>query len=463
MRNACSAVVTAVLTLAGALALALVTALPGAHANAAAEPAVESKDANTAKPEATRRAYSSSTAAAQLIDAIETSRLVVVGRIGQVRKIDAHGYAAKIWAEGGLGVGAEELEAGTSFQIAWEELSSGRPVRFAENDRVLACLELLPTASLWRTRFPDPNDRRQTQGVALRGEAWVRNPSPGSLDVLTHYLALPPTDRRGQAGVAPMLSLLVSGEPPLALSAAARLAGIEGLDRLLSKRDADQLVNALLRKDAGRDASDALSKLIAHRGGEAILLALERRRSSANAPLPPRFYDALGALAGELPKAEARALLESQEPALRAVAARHAAGPDARKILHELATKDEASEVRSAAIERLVALEGEGALPDALRALDDENALVRNTAARSVGALGRAGIAGLRSVLFAPKTSNEGADATTATARNAAIGGLGKAGPAGRRVLIEVARTHTDESIRRLATMALGYSHDLHH
>jgi len=314
----------------------------------------------------------------------------------------------------------------------------------------------------------DPvQERRATQAVALGGEAWVRDPSRETVALLADYLALPVVDRRGDAGLAILLTLVERGETPLALSAVARLAGIAQLDDRLSAEGARQLARSLLREDAEGDLGHALVELLRHRGGRVAQRALERelRRDANDAPLPPRFYDALGAVAGALPETEARALLASPEPARRAVATRYAAGPEAPAALRERLASDPAPRVRVAAIERLAGLEGEAALRDALDALNDEDAGVRNAAARTAAALGTAGVAGLRSVVFAETGApvRPGGAPTTVAARNAAIGGLGSAGREGRRALIEVARTHPDESLKRLATMALGYGRHSHH
>ena len=72
----------------------------------------------------------------EIVEALEASPVGVVGRIDQVRAIDAHGYAASIWVEAGLGAASARIEPGTPIEIAWEELAQDRPPRFAEMDRV---------------------------------------------------------------------------------------------------------------------------------------------------------------------------------------------------------------------------------------------------------------------------------------------------------------------------------------
>ena len=67
---------------------------------------------------------------------------------------------------------------GDAVVIAWEELASSRPPRFANGDRVLLALEPLAAGSLWRKRFGDPKALLAARGVAQRGAAFLRSPSP---------------------------------------------------------------------------------------------------------------------------------------------------------------------------------------------------------------------------------------------------------------------------------------------
>jgi HEAT repeat protein len=130
--------------------------------------------------------------------------------------------------------------------------------------------------------------------------------------------------------------------------------------------------------------------------------------------------------------------------------------------LRELLAEDPAPSVRAAAAVRLVAVEGDAAMPALLRALDDPEPLVRNTAARAVASRGQPGIDALREVVLDAAVSGDAEPAANASAGHAALGGLSAAGRMGRKVVIEIARDHPDESMRHLAKLALGSGDDPH-
>ena len=91
----------------------------------------------------------------QLLEAMETATAVVVGRITDVERLDTHGYAAWLNLETIVGNPPEAIDEAQPVRIAWEELSRGRPPRFAPGDRILVCLEPLASASIWARRLPD--------------------------------------------------------------------------------------------------------------------------------------------------------------------------------------------------------------------------------------------------------------------------------------------------------------------
>jgi HEAT repeat protein len=179
--------------------------------------------------------------------------------------------------------------------------------------------------------------------------------------------------------------------------------------------------------------------------------------------------------------------LSSADAAYRAVAARYAA-KDATATLRTLLAADPAPTVRATAVARLVAIEGDAALPTLLQALYDPDPVVRNTAARAAGSRGAPGVGALRGAVFdhaepaaagplarsmavplkeqlAPLKEQLAAPRERATkleAQQAALVGLGAAGRTGRTVLIEVAREAPDETLKQLARMALGFAPDSH-
>jgi hypothetical protein len=289
-----------------------------------------------------------------MIDALETSRRVAVGRIGQVRKLDLHGYSGSIWAEAILGPAGDDFEPGTPTLLGWEELSLQRPPRFANHDRLLVCTEKLPTASLWRTRLPDPGQRRQTQAIAGNGECFVRDPTEHDIALVDEYLRLAEPEQAGEPGIAIMLALAERGDLRLALAAATKLDTFEDLDERITDEHADQLARALLREDADGELAAALLRLTSHRGGDRLGAALERAydraiKDDAGALPPPRLFAALGSAAGELPRPMQDRLLDRPEAAYRTAAARYASRRDAPETLRGLIANDRSPAVRAAA------------------------------------------------------------------------------------------------------------------
>ena len=168
------------------------------------------------------------------------------------RELDAKGYTAQLVVEQALGAGPA---AGSALAIAWEELASARPPRFASGDRVLVCLDALPGSTLWLRRFPDPEQRREVLVVANRGGAFLRNPLPGELDALEHYARLTPSDRAGPQARPGWWS---SRRARSCRSPRTPWRGSRARATLAQQLDADlapQLIEALLR--AGRERGAA--------------------------------------------------------------------------------------------------------------------------------------------------------------------------------------------------------------
>jgi hypothetical protein len=379
----------------------------------------------------------------QLIEALEAASTAVVAVVAEPRRIDARGFAARLRVESPL---AGPVPAGAEIQIAWEELASSRATRFAEGDRVLIALEPLPGASIWTARFPDPELRSRVFGVSMRGDAFLRAPSALAVGRLEHYLKLATSDREGANGVALLAEMAALCEPPLAVSAAQRLARHSGLDEKLDPAAAALLVRALLRTDAGPALSTALLEVAAREQPPALRAPLEAL-ASREALAPAVVFEALAALDSGVAPARAARLLSDASPAHREVAVRHASGPDARVALARLARNDPAASVRAAAVARLLALGGASALEDGLSALHDPDPSVRGAAARSLGSLGASAIPGLRRKV----------DSKDPEAARAAVVALHLTGrPEATAALAEIADSHRDESVRALAAIALG-------
>lgn len=391
------------------------------------------------------------TGGVRLVEAAETAPVTVVGHVLQPRRIDQHGYTALLRVETAL---RGPLEPGAEVRIAWEERAASRAPRFFEGDRILVSLERLAGASIWQARFPEPTERVKLLGVAMGGDAFLQRPSLGSALLLQHYLSLTAEDRQGAAGAGYLVDLALGAELPLAGDAVRRLArrarfdaGLDaGLDADLGERGGERLVRAMLRPDASDEFQDAIVELIGSRQLESTRPALETFVGSGATP-PAIVFAALARLDGGLSPERTAALLKRSPPRYREVAARFASGPEADATLARLASSDPAPEVRARAIERLVERRGEQAIDSVVPALSDPEASVRGAAVRGLGSLGSPAVPALKRAI-------EDDDAEVAKSALAALAINGS--PAARAVLREVAETHPDETLRRLAEIALG-------
>lgn len=378
------------------------------------------------------------------IAALERAPAAVVAEVLDTRQIDAHGYRGSLGVESAL-VG--DVAPGAVLLVAWEELSPSRPPRFSVGDRVLVALERLSGASIWLTRIPDRGERLQMLGIPARGDAFVRNPSSGSVTLLSHYLALSPEPRAGPTGVDSLAQLAARSEAPLALAAVERLQSVPKLNESIGSGSANALVTALLRTDTSAAAIDGLLDMIASRKLDALRAPLLAQAETSE-PTPSLVLTALASLDGSLPPEQGRQLLDPGAPVEhRRVAARWAGGPDAPELLASAAVHDPDPGVRSRAVTRLVELQGEAAASKAVVGLYDSDPSVRASTAASLGRLGAAAVPELQTAVEAGVT----------TAAQAAIAGLHlTASTEGLQALAEIAETHPDPAIRSLARFALG-------
>lgn len=380
----------------------------------------------------------------RLLEAMESAPATVVVEVIETQQLDTHGYAGRLSVESAL-VG--EISPGAELRVAWEELAPSRAPRFARGDRVLVALERLPGASIWLARIPDAELRSQTLAPALRGDAFLRDPAPGSIDVLSHYVKLSRAARGGATGAGHLAALAARAQLPLALSAVERLGRIEALDAAVAGAGAELLVEALLRPDGTPALAEALLALIAAHELASLRPALDARREAAELP-PPRVLAALAVLDGGLEPGEASRLLRAEASIeQRRVAARWVRGPEAAALLARVARDDPDPGVRSRAVARLVELEGPEAAEQAAVGLYDPEPAVRASAAQSLGSLGAAAVPELRVVV----------EFGSPEAARAAVTGLVLTGsPAGNEALVEIAASHPDPGVRKLARFALG-------
>ncbi len=379
----------------------------------------------------------------EIVAAVERSDLCVVGSVREPRELDAKGYTAQLVVEQPLGAA---LAAGSVLSIAWEELASARPPRFAGGDRVLVCLGTLPGSTLWLHRFPDPEQRRAVLAVASLGSAFLRNPLPGGLDALEHYARLTPSDRAGPQGAARLVELAARAELPIAEDAVTRLAARPALAQQLDADLALQLIEALLRPDASEALQQDVLRLVSDHRPPALRPPLAEL--AARKPPPSALvFEALARLEGGLPPERSAALLRDASPARRATAARYASGPDAAARLTECLRTDPDAGVRAAAVSRLVALEQERALMTAMATFADANTDVRLAGARAVASLGAAAVPDLRAAVEAGRQP----------AASTAIAALRMTGTEeAHTALVAIATSHPDEGIRKLAGLAVG-------
>jgi HEAT repeat protein len=365
-----------------------------------------------------------------------------VGTIEERSALDSRGWRATLAVESGLVGGAEP---GQRVVIAWEELASSRPPRFANGDRVLLALEPLVAGSLWRKRFPDPKQLSSVHGVAQRGAAFLRVPAAGSVSILQHYLLLPADLRAGPPGQRHLVALAADAQRPLALSAARRLANLTS-GATLGAEEATLVLRALARADSDAELATSLLTWIERRQPVGIVPSLDAALA-AQAGAPATFVRARGLLGEGLSGEREGALLASQSPALRAAAA-SVAGPAAAPRLAELLRRDPAPEVRLAALKRLARLEGPAALEPLLDAFDDADAAVRNDAALHVAAFGPEAVPRLQDAARWPWPASQ-----------SAVLGLSQSNTEQSRVaLAKLAEEHPDERVRTLAAVALGRS-----
>ena len=204
----------------------------------------------------------------RLVEALEAAPAAVVAVVAEPRQIDAHGYTARLAVESAL---AGRVPAGAELRIGWEELATSRAPRFADGERVLLALEPLPGDSIWATRFPDPVLRSRVFGVSMRGDAFLRAPSPRAVERLEHYLKLAASDREGANGAALLAELAADTEPPLAVE---RRGAARAPLRARRQRSIRRPRRSSCAPCSATDAGPALS---------AALLEIDRARAAAGA------------------------------------------------------------------------------------------------------------------------------------------------------------------------------------
>ena len=373
-----------------------------------------------------------------LLAAAETATATALGTVEEPGQVDLHGWAARLRVERVL---AGDLAPGSAVRIAWEELSRGRPARFRDGDRILVALDPLPGASLWRQRFPN----REALAVAAGGDAFLRAPDPVSVEALAAFLTLPAAQRPQTAGVEALLGLVSSAQPTLARAALARMAELPGLDSKISYAARQQLARAVADPARPTELRQGILRLIGGRQLRSLRPAAELQAQKGS-PLRAEALSALAALDGGFSADRVARLLESEDPAVRAVAVRNTPGTPSERRLARLLREDPDPQVRAAAVETLLAAQGEAGIGSASAALFDGDARVRETAVRGLARLGAAAVPTLEGLV----------ERRTVEEAKAPLAALALAGPPGRAALERIAAFHPDEQVRALARVMLG-------
>ena len=378
-----------------------------------------------------------------LVDELEASASVVVGSFEQVSPLAHSAHLGVLRVE--QVVAGDEPER-PLVEVVWEEPGLTVPARFAPGHRALVGLAPLPTASIWKTRLPDGEQRARVVAIGGNGRASLARPSGAEIDLLAHYLALAPDAKAGDAGLTRLAQLAALAEPGLARAALARLARAHAAaTRPLPREAAEAIVRVARRHDAPALTADLVAWLERTRPEE--LASPLRAAVAAEEPSAPvALRAALAAVEGELEPELATDLFRSQSESERMLACRYARGDLARKRLPGLVLSDPSPKVRAVAVERWVEVGGMAALPEALRAFEDPASTVQHAALQAVAGLGEPALPELVSL----------AESGRPASARMAVGALSMMGEPARPALVELAAGHEDEAVRALARMALG-------
>ena len=378
------------------------------------------------------------------IEALEQARVVVVGTFDSVTPVGYGAYVGELRVDENLSEAPLER---VSYEVAWEEPGLSVPARYARGHRVLVGLGPLPTASIWKERIPELERRNQVLWIDGKGEAAIPRPSAAAAHLMHHYLALSPSARHGEAGLLRLAQMTSRTEVELAQPALARLTGLLAQDdAALPGQAALELVVALQRDNEPGLVQDLLGWVAESRPTElAAPLAAARARDKA-ASRSRGLEAAHAAIVGHLDSDREVTLLDSDDPTERELACGYLRGDEARRRLPGLILSDPAPSVRVKALQRWADLEGEGAIPEAVRALDDPSVKVRRAAAEVLAEMGQPAIDELHRV-----TRRDASDGA-----RMAVASLSMMGQPAQEALQDVSIRHEDEGMRTLARIALG-------
>ncbi|MGH0038493.1 MAG: HEAT repeat domain-containing protein [Myxococcota bacterium] len=413
-----------------AVAMAMAAILVGIAA--AAGPAVgEDRSAAAAATTGARGGHA-------LLAGAERAAMTVEGIVREPTRLDDVARRAQLEV---VSVLHGPASPGDRLSIAWEERFADRPPRFGEGARVLVALEPLPGWSIWRERL----GRSKALGIALRGEAFLADPDPGSIESLGAYLGLGPTEREGTAGHLALIGVATRAASPVARSALAQLDRRPDLAQTLDAAGVSALGRLIASPGLPARRRSLAVSLAGHHGMVKLLPVLVDA-SQPGSPIASAALDARGRISGGFSALEVRRLLERSEPEVRAMALRHAAPDIQPDPALARAGSDPSPRVRAEAVSALGLRRGMEAYPTLVAALDDPAPVVRGAAASALGALGARAVPGL-----VERVRTADLDA----AREPMIA-LARAGEPGRRALAGLAAGHADTEVRAFADFLLG-------
>ncbi|MGI9431479.1 MAG: HEAT repeat domain-containing protein, partial [Myxococcota bacterium] len=163
-------------------------------------------------------------------------------------------------------------------------------------------------------------------------------------------------------------------------------------------------------------------------------------------PLDVTAWQSLAALDGEISPDAVALLFERKEPALRALAVRHARGTPTEAQVATAVGADPAPRVRVAAIQGWCAWHGIAASEVVEPALFDAAPEVRGAAAECLGGLGETLVPRLEELALA----------RTGKGATGPLLALRYAGPEGMHALDRMEQGHPDPGVRKLATFIAG-------
>jgi hypothetical protein len=363
---------------------------------------------------------------------------VAVGTVHQPARLDDHGYRATFEIERVL---AGDPGGEPSVAIGWEEFDVARGSRFGDGERLLLALDPVPGQTLWLRRFP----HRRGFVIGARYGAYLRDPDPATTNLLGAYLRLDPPSRKNPPGVGDLALLVAGGHPVVAEAAVMRLRVVPGLAGRVTGATRQALAHALADPERPPEVREALLGLAGERRLQALRPAIVPLAAPGQ-PLEAPALQSLALLDGGMTEAEAAELLGREEAAVRLVAVVYGSDAIQDARLATLLRRDASAEVRAAAVANLLRRRGLDALEDATPALFDPEGGVRGEAALQIAALGPEVVPVLRA-LIAGRPAEDLTGVLTA---------LRWSGAEGVAVVQEVADSHPDPRVRKLALLTLG-------